>query len=140
MEEDDFVNILLKLYHVHLNYHMFLVVVLSEFCRRTPFTFLEDTIEIRDIVETTMIANLYNRHSAIGKQSGSMTKTNINDIFRNTLVCTKFEETAECCRCHGYETCKCLKPYLLTIMRVYIFLYFLYPTAICRHIDMSKRT
>ena len=84
---DDFVNILLKLYHVHLNYHMFLVVVLSEFCRRTPFTFLEDTIEIRDIVETTMIANLYNRHSAIGKQSGCMTKTNINDIFRNTLVC-----------------------------------------------------
>ena len=86
MEEDDFVNISLKLYHADLHYHMFLVVVLSKLRRSTPFTFLENTVEIRDIVKTTMITNLHNSHGTVGKQSSSMAKSDVDDIFRYTLI------------------------------------------------------
>ena len=55
--------------YYELNYDVFLVVVFSELRRGTSLTLLEDTVEIRDIVEATMIAYFYNRHSAIGKQS-----------------------------------------------------------------------
>ena len=88
MEEDDFVNISLKLYHTKLHYYMFLVVVLPKLSRCTTLTFLEYSVEIRDVVESAMIANLHNCHSTVGKQSGSMTKSDINDIFRNTLIGT----------------------------------------------------
>ena len=88
MKEDDFVNISLRLYHIELYNHMLLVIILSELRRSTPLTFLENTVEIRDIVKPTMITNLYNCHSTISKQSGSMTKTDINDVFGNTLVGT----------------------------------------------------
>ena len=140
MKEDDFVNISLRLYHIELYNHMLLVIILSELRRSTPLTFLENTVEIRDIVKPTMITNLYNCHSTISKQSGSMTKTDINDVFGNTLVSTKFEESTERRGCHGHETGKRLQPYLLTIVRVYVFLYFLHPATVCRHTDMSKRT
>ena len=73
MEEDDFVNISLKLYHTGLHYHMFLVVILPELRRRTPLAFLEYSVEIRDIIESAMIAYLYNSHGTVGKQTGSMT-------------------------------------------------------------------
>ena len=65
---------------------MFLVVVLSKLRRRTPFTFLEDTIEIRDVIETTMITYLHNSHGTVGKQSSCMAKSDVDDIFRYTLI------------------------------------------------------
>ena len=140
MKEDDFVNISLKLYHADLHYHMFLVIILPELRRRTPLAFLEYSVEIRDIIESTMIANLHNSHGTVGKQSSSMAKSDVDDIFRYTLIGAQLEETAECRGCHGHETCKSLEPYLLTIVRVYVFLYFLHPATVCRHTDMSKRT
>ena len=138
MKEDDFVNISLKLYHADLHYHMLLVIILSELRRSTPFTFLENTVEIRDIVKTTMITNLYNCHSTVCKQSGCMTKTDINDVFGNTLVGAKFEESTECRGCHRHETGKRLQPYLLTIVCVDIFFHFLHPATVGSHTYMGK--
>ena len=138
MKEDDFVNISLRLYHIELYNHMLLVIILSELRRRTPLAFLEYSVEIRDIVKPTMITNLYNCHSTISKQSGSMTKTDINDVFGNTLVGTKFEESAECRGCHGHETGKRLQPYLLTIVCVDIFFHFLHPATVGSHTYMGK--
>ena len=124
--------------YYELNYNVFLVIILPELRRCTPFTFLENTVEIRDIVKTTMIANLYNCHSTISKQSGSMTKTYINDVFGNTLVGAKFEESTECRGCHRHETGKRLQPYLLTIVCVDIFFHFLHPATVGSHTYMGK--
>ena len=60
---------------------MFLVIVLPELRRSTTFAFLKNTVKIGDIIESAMIAYLDNCHGAIGKQTGCMTKTNIDDIF-----------------------------------------------------------
>lgn len=54
---------------MYLYDYVFLVVVFPELRRRTALAFLEDTIEVRDVIETAMIAYLYNSHSTIGKQS-----------------------------------------------------------------------
>lgn len=86
MEEDDFVNISLKLYHADLHYHMFLVVILPELRRRTPLAFLEYPVEIRDIIESAMITYLHNSHGTVGKQSSCMAKSDVDDIFRYTLI------------------------------------------------------
>ena len=67
MEEDDFVNISLKLYHANLHNYMFLVVVLPKLRRRTSFALLKNTIKVRYIIESAMIAYLDNCHGAIGK-------------------------------------------------------------------------
>ena len=67
---------------------MFLVIVLPELSRCTTLAFLEYSVEIRDVIESAMIANLYNSHGTVGKQSGCMTKSDINDIFRNALIGT----------------------------------------------------
>ena len=60
---------------------MFLVIVLPELRRSTTFAFLKNTVKVGDIIESAMIAYLHHSHSTIGKQSGCMTKTNIDDIF-----------------------------------------------------------
>ena len=45
------------------------MIVFSEFRRGASSSFLENPVEIRDIVESAMIADLDHRHGAVGKQT-----------------------------------------------------------------------
>ena len=50
-----------------LEYGFFLSVVLSEFFGRTIFLFLEYTVEVGKVVETTFVTNFGDRHGGVYK-------------------------------------------------------------------------
>ena len=80
--------------------HVLFVIVLAELSRSASSSFFEDTVEVRDIVEATAVANLHHSHSAIGKHTSGMTQSNVNDIFRDAFPRSKLKESAKGSRRH----------------------------------------
>lgn len=71
---------------------MFLVIILAELRRCAAFAFLEDSVEVRDVVEAASVADLYYCHGRVCQQTGSMAEAHIDDILGYALACAQLEE------------------------------------------------
>ena len=80
MEEDDFVNISLKLYHTGLHYHMFLVVILPELRGVAIFFLFEDAVEIAQVIESAVETNFWNAPACIDEHSRSSAQPDVDNV------------------------------------------------------------
>lgn len=109
---------------------MFFVVVLAEFRGCTTLAFLENTVEVRDVVEATGVANLDNGHGTVGKQARSVAQTYVDDVFGYALSRAKFEESAESRRRHRCQFRQGIQADFLAEILVDVLLYPTNPAAI----------
>ena len=65
-----------------LEYGFFLSVVLSEFFERTIFLFLEYTVEVGKVVETTFVTDFSDGHGGVYQQAAGKTDADVNDVIR----------------------------------------------------------
>ena len=77
------------------DYHACFAVVFPEFRGTTILTLAEDTVEITEVVETTMVTNLRDRVGTVNEQSAGMTQTQVDDIVAEVTTGVEFEEPAE---------------------------------------------
>ena len=118
--------------------HPFLPVILTELFRRAGFLLPEYPVEIRQVVESALIADFGYRHGRIHQQPYSISQTDVNDIVRQAFPCAQLEETAESHPCHPHHLGKLVEPHLLLIVFADIMLHFLNPPAVGLHLDFRE--
>ena len=78
-----------------LDYNPCLVVVLTKLGRTTPFTLLENTIEIAEIIKTAIETDLGNRVCAINKHTTGIAQTKVDNILAKIPPCVELKESTE---------------------------------------------
>lgn len=126
------------MFRQELHDDVLLMIVVAELSWGASFALLEDAVEVGDVVKATAVANLDDSHGAIGKKAGCMTEADIDDILRDRLVGTQFEETAECRRRHRGEVSKFMKANLIAIVSIDEFLDLLNTTTICSNSGVGE--
>ena len=70
------------------------MVTITKFCGSYAFYALEDTIEVANGIEATLVADFHYRHSAGGQQRCGLSDAHLVDIARNAAVGALLEEAA----------------------------------------------
>ena len=65
--------------------------------------FFENTIEIRDVVEAAIIADLGYRHCAVNLFARRDSQSDVDDIIGNRFAGAQLEESAESSGCHAHQ-------------------------------------
>ena len=106
------------------------MVVVAESSWRTAFLLLEDAVEVADVVEAAVIANLCHAGFGIHKKAGCIAETDVDDVVAYRLPCASTEEAAEGSWCHAGNIGECLQTYLSLEVLVDIFLNGTHTTAL----------
>ena len=77
-----------------------LTEILTEFRRTTPFFPLKDTVEVAQVVETTLEADFRYAPTGIDKHPRRRAEAGVDDIVGKVATCVQFKETAEGTRTH----------------------------------------
>ena len=80
-----------------------LMIVLTELTWRASLLFLEYSIEIAQVIKTTVKPDFTDAFGCIHQHACRIAKTKIDDILRNVPAGMKLEETAECTRAHACQ-------------------------------------
>ena len=79
------------------------MIVFAESSGRTTLLLLEDTVEVADIVETTVVTDVCHTVGGIYQLPGSMAQTYVDDVVGYRLAGLHTEVAAESSRRHtGY--------------------------------------
>lgn len=71
------------------------MIAFPELAWRASFLFLEDAVEVAEIVESAIKTYLANTLGGIYQHAGSITQTQVDDILRDISAGMELEETAE---------------------------------------------
>lgn len=115
-----------------------MLVYLAEYFGSVYLFLLEDTVEVRDVVEATGIAYLGYRSSGAHKHLRGVAQPHINHIVGDRPACAQLEEAAEGSRRHSGKVGEDAEPYVFLIMLVDVVLHFLYAPAVARWLDGDK--
>ena len=63
-------------------------VVLTELFRGTAFPLLEDTVEVGEIVETAVVADLADGVGGVDQQAGGIAQADVDDVVGDGLTGT----------------------------------------------------
>lgn len=77
-----------------------LMIVLTELTWRASLLFLEYSIEIAQVIKTTVKPDFTDAFGCIYQHACRIAKTKIDDILGNIPARMKLEESAECTRTH----------------------------------------
>ena len=124
---------------VLLNKDFLFVEIFSELRGGTPFMLAEQTVEIRERVETAVVTYFGYHFSRIYQHSRSNAQTNLDNIFRQCAACTLMKEAGKCDRCHPCQFCKLLQAHFFAEMTCNILLYFVDAAAVAVCLDACKR-
>ena len=71
------------------------MIVLTELARRASLLFLEDAVEVAQIVESAVETDFADALGCIHEHSGGIAQAKVNDVFRNVSSGMQLEEAAE---------------------------------------------
>ena len=77
-----------------------LMIVLTELTWRASLLFLEYSVEIAQVIKTTVKPDFTDAFGSIHQHACRIAKTKIDDILGNIPARMKLEESAECTRTH----------------------------------------
>lgn len=106
------------------------MVVLPEGRGGTVLLFLEDTVEITEVIESTGVTDLRNTLGCVYQHPAGIAETDVNDIVTEVTSCAQLEEAAECRGAHPCDIRQYGKTYLIRIVLVDIVLDFQYTTRV----------
>lgn len=75
--------------------HFLFAVVFSELCRRHPFSFFEDTVEVRQVVESAGVADLGNRLRGVDQKADGEAEADVGQEIDEALTGALFDKPAE---------------------------------------------
>ena len=77
------------------------MIAFTELAWRASFLFLEDAVEVTEIVESAIKTYLADTLRGIYQHAGSITQTQVDDILRDISAGMELEETAERTAAHA---------------------------------------
>ena len=72
--------------------HPRFVIVFAEFGWTTSLTFPEDTVEVAEVIEATMVTDLSDGVGTVDEQSAGVPQAQVDDIVAEITTRMKFEE------------------------------------------------
>ena len=115
------------------------MVVVAESRWRATFLFLEDAIEVADVVKATTVADLGHVGVGIDKQASGITETDVDDVVADSLARSGAEKARESGGSHACNICQSLQANLFLEVLVDVLFHGTNATAFGLVLHVGKR-
>ena len=119
--------------------HFLLEVRLAELRGRAVFLALEYAVEVRQVVEAALVANLGYRHGGVYQQARRVAETYVDDVVRQLPARALLEEAAEGGRRHAHHVGQRVKVYFVLVVLADVLLYLLHAAAVGLEVNLGER-
>ena len=116
----------------------FLPVVFPEFLGRAALLLLEDAVEVGQVVEPALVANLGDGHGGIDQHAGCVADADVDDIVGQGLPGAQLEEAAERSGGHADHFGHLFQTDFLLVVGIDVFLDLLDSAAVEYRFDLGE--
>ncbi len=113
------------------------MIILAEFGRTATLLFLEDSVEIAQVVKPAAIANLRDGMRAVDQHPAGIAQTHVDNIVAEVTTRMQLEEAAERAGTHARETGHIVETDLVHVILADVVLHLQHPSAVAGHLDLG---
>ena len=121
------------------HHNLVAVIGVAEVGRGATLAFLEDSVEVGNVVEARLVADLDHRHGGIDQEAGSIAQTDVDDIVGEGATRPDLEESAEGGGGHASHVGDSREAHFLTEMLVDVVLHLADAATVGGRLDGGER-
>ena len=114
------------------------MIIITEFGGTAALAFLEDTIEIAEVVEPATVTYLCYRLCTIDELAAGIAQTEVDDVVAEVTPRMELEEAAEGRSTHASDICYLRQADLVAVVLVNVGSHLLHTAAVARNLHLRK--